>query len=56
MIQLDLLKKVITKNKILDDKNLNAILEQIKNEKISLEQYLMDKHLATEEILYQATA
>lgn len=56
MIKSDLLQKVVLEQKILDEKSLQAALVEIKESQSSLEQYLLDKHLVTEEMIYQAVA
>ena len=56
MIQLDLLKKIILDKKILDETSLSNTLKESKTEKTSLEQYLVNKRLVTEDILYQTAA
>lgn len=56
MLNQDYLSEAVIANKIITPAELKSIDKEIKDEKDGLEQYLIKKHLATEDVLYDLVA
>ncbi len=56
MLQPNLLKKLLKENKILTEKEFEATQRSAKENNISLEEYLVEKRIISEELLYRALA
>lgn len=56
MLNQDYLTQAVIANKIITAAELKSIMNETKDEKDGLEQYLLKKHLATEQVLYDLVA